>query len=212
MNEEQLVTKELNKLLESMSEEQINYISGYLNFYTKEFTDARQRQEGTPAEFMQAVNELMDKEIEDHKSYKGTSCKKGCAHCCHISVSMFTAEAELILKYCALNDINIDWDTLEAQKGLDVIERALHPKSACVFLNSSNECGIYPVRPMACRKYFVVTPPADCDASTNTKTVSIKVDWRAEALVASVAAQEFEDGHMSDIMLKVLIDGASQET
>lgn len=90
-------------------------------------------------------------------------CKKGCAFCCHIRAVSTPIEAEVAVDYAAEHGIEIDTDRLEQQKDLDVDQYMFSPHKRCVFLQPDNTCGIYPVRPFACRTYFVVNDPEFCD-------------------------------------------------
>lgn len=44
---------------------------------------------------------------------------------------------------------------------------------ACPLLESSR-CSIYPVRPLACRMYLVVSPPAKCSESSRAETLQVE--------------------------------------
>ena len=43
------------------------------------------------------------------------SCKKGCSFCCHIQVVITKPEANIIIDYCRVNNIKIDYSYLEKQ-------------------------------------------------------------------------------------------------
>lgn len=106
-----------------------------------------------------------DKAIEESPDdvKKSWSCKKGCAHCCHIRVVATNAEAAVAVKYAKEHNIEIDKDRLEKQQDLDVEEYMFSPHKRCVFLGDDNTCKIYPVRPMSCRTYYVTSPADMCD-------------------------------------------------
>jgi Fe-S-cluster containining protein len=127
--------------------------------------------------------------ISDEAQADGTpiSCHAGCAACCRqmVPVSMF--EAEELTRWIATlpEDARADIESrfhraLSALRDAGVIEKILDPNwplqegfatdvamayfkahVACPFLQDEN-CGIYPVRPLACREYMVTSPPALC--------------------------------------------------
>lgn len=93
----------------------------------------------------------------------GTSCKKGCSHCCYIDVEITKDEAELLAKVCDDNDFTPDMDMLRAlSKGKANVP---YEDRACIFLDKEKgECKVYGNRPLACRKYFVVNDPDRCNS------------------------------------------------
>lgn len=91
------------------------------------------------------------------------ACKKGCAYCCNIQVSISKPEAEIIIDHCRANNIKIDFNYLEKQRYLNEQSHAKSDASKCVFLKD-NVCSIYNVRPFSCRNYYVVSKPVNCDA------------------------------------------------
>ncbi|RUR71063.1 hypothetical protein EJP67_28815 [Variovorax guangxiensis] len=86
------------------------------------------------------------------------ACRKGCDHCCHIPLTVTQVEAELIGKAIGrrptppatsvhlleLGDHAQDWKTAQTQL------QASAPAGPCPFL-VDHQCGIYEVRPLACR-------------------------------------------------------------
>ena len=73
------------------------------------------------------------------------ACKKGCASCCHMNVSITKAEAERLAK----------------ASGKSMARIAAAPRHArdkfagkpCPFLDSQGACSIYVDRPLSCRKH-----------------------------------------------------------
>jgi Fe-S-cluster containining protein len=136
-------------------------------FYQVEFRKHLNHQpEGTAASLHDvvdgAVQELMKKPRADE-----VSCRKGCAHCCHLNVDVTVQEAQLLLY--AAQVAGFEFDEARAQRQaaapswgvLDPADRA------CVFLGADGACAVYEHRPMACRKYFVLTPAENCDSVKN---------------------------------------------
>lgn len=133
------------------------------------------------------VYDTIDELVRDDFKENKISCKKGCAHCCYLCVYVTPDEIATILDHCNRNEIEIDWDRAETQKDLTPETWVKTPQkiSRCIFLKD-RECSIYPVRPMACRKYHVVTNPKLCDTTTGRHEVAILNNFDVELLVASI--------------------------
>ena len=82
------------------------------------------------------------------------ACRKGCSHCCHISVMLSRAEAKVIANETgarfneAAGQITLN-DTQECQDALEAITRQTYGQ-ACTFLREGS-CSIYSSRPLQCR-------------------------------------------------------------
>lgn len=114
------------------------------------------------------------------------SCKKGCAHCCHIRVSCTPLEAKMIYAYCVQHDIPIDEEKLKAVADLDQDEYMFSPQKRCTFLADDNTCKIYEVRPIMCRNHNSAIDPINCDTDVNPfAQVGSIIDW--EAMMAATA-------------------------
>lgn len=83
------------------------------------------------------------------KAFDGlVACQKGCAHCCHIPVSLGEAEAQVI-------------GAALGQKPLPASVHAAHDPelvigTPCSFLAADQSCSIYSVRPSICRAHLSV--------------------------------------------------------
>jgi Fe-S-cluster containining protein len=75
-----------------------------------------------------------------------SACRRGCSHCCHVSVAVPRSEAELIAKATrtALNR-----DVVPYEEGLPP-DPLSHFGEPCTFL-VEGKCSIYEHRPVACR-------------------------------------------------------------
>lgn len=127
-----------------------------------------------------------------------TSCKRGCAHCCHLFVTTTNEEADFIYKI--VKDKNIPL----SRKRLSYQARFKRPsdyftkfgkRTRCVFLNDQNDCMIYNYRPISCRKYFVVSHPDQCqpDGSGEFQTVSAFLQLSPEVLASAHLNLDFID-------------------
>jgi Fe-S-cluster containining protein len=115
------------------------------------------------------------------------SCKAGCAACCRQMVPLSLFEAEALAKWihglpeeqqaelekrfhgalsslreAGLIDRILDpaW-RLEDGFAAEIAEDYFHASVACPFLENEN-CGIYSIRPLACREYLVTSDPEFC--------------------------------------------------
>jgi Fe-S-cluster containining protein len=116
------------------------------------------------------------------------SCRAGCAACCRqlVPLSLFEAEALMAWMRALPEERRAELEgrfdrALSALRDAGVIEKVLDPqwameegyakdvavayfsaRVACPFLENEN-CGIYSIRPLACREYMVTSPPALCE-------------------------------------------------
>lgn len=78
------------------------------------------------------------------------ACRQGCAHCCHISLGVFPAEAAIIGRTTRIQPMPRPADP---GKGINVT-LPINYESPCPWLTEEQSCSIYAVRPMACRVHF----------------------------------------------------------
>lgn len=151
--EEQLI-----KLMQSWPKEIFEEFRQHLIVKSEEFRWLLK--EIGPIEFMKEFYEAYDDATLHDQTL--TSCSRGCHFCCRQNVTVWKAEAGLIAKYCREKEIAIPKDYLKAQLRHGEKEVARSEVGWCVFLKGG-ECSIYPVRPSACRNYYVVSKPELCD-------------------------------------------------
>jgi len=148
-----------------------------------------------------------DKEVKGTVEKYKTTCKKGCAFCCHIEVKTTITEAEIIMDRMEQQNEPFTEDELamlERQSKLSSEEYSFNPDRACVFLTDDNECSIYDIRPLACRTYLVATPPEHCDALLYRKVKGVMVAASIHSeLMRSVLYTGLESGRLSELLLKL---------
>lgn len=118
--------------------------------------------EGGPIEFIKAFYEVFDETLAEATRSTLLSCGKGCHACCRQNVTIWEDEAAVIADYCKEHGIDIPRAYLEEHLKYGWKEVARTEVGWCVFLKDGL-CSIYPVRPLACRKYLVVSHPDKCD-------------------------------------------------
>lgn len=149
---------------------------------------------GGVVEFVKAWQQAFD-EIQAEK-VTGVSCKRGCHLCCRINVTIWEAEAELIADFCRQHDIPISKDYLQEQLKYGWREVAKTDVGWCIFLKDG-ECSIYEVRPLACRKYHVVSAPELCD------TVKFPADQGFNVSVAVFTLPEIDASAYCGVMSEI---------
>jgi Fe-S-cluster containining protein len=107
-----------------------------------------------------------------------------------MNVDATSYEVEVIYNYAIKNNIPIDESILEEQKELSLADRIFSPFRKCIFLDTDGACKIYPVRPFNCRKYFVVSDPKLCEATSlkdlERKDIQISIQFRNELIVSGI--------------------------
>jgi uncharacterized protein len=89
------------------------------------------------------------------------ACRRGCSHCCHISVLIPQQEADLMGKRIGVKPHKVRGITCRED-----IESGYH--NPCPFLKD-DECSIYEHRPLACRQHFNVdVDPLLCELVGDT--------------------------------------------
>ena len=179
----------------------IDEILNLINAYRYQLGKFRNRDRiGTIKEVYKAIDKYFDKAPEENK--KEIQCKAGCTACCFIDVDISEDEAMIISDYCKENGIEIDKEYLEKQAAVG--RKKYSELSRCVFLKEDSLCGIYPVRPIACRKHWVKTDPSLCDFSKNViNQVGGYFDINTEILASALLNAE-NTGTFEKMMLDEL--------
>lgn len=73
------------------------------------------------------------------------ACGQGCASCCHMNVSITSAEAELLANASGRRAANV---LRSPSRSADAFSG-----QPCTFLDGQSRCSVYADRPLACRKH-----------------------------------------------------------
>jgi hypothetical protein len=93
---------------------------------------------------------IIDFSVEESiiQSEKNVACHKGCSECCHQIIPLSTIESAGIKFYV---------QTILTEKSrLSIIKKFNEHRQICLF-NVNNCCIVYPLRPIACRRYIVTS-------------------------------------------------------
>jgi Fe-S-cluster containining protein len=125
------------------------------------------------------------------------SCKKGCSHCCFIQVATMEWEIITILEYMKHQGLEFEPEELELLEKQALIkddkEYIVSPHRRCVFLGKDNLCGIYPVRPSACRNYYVFSDPSECDTFNPNASGRTLVNFNLDTIAPILALMELSE-------------------
>ena len=195
-------TECLAQAVRQMTPDEQAYTWRALKFYKDEFKQSKPSPgaaAGVHRLIDESVRELMGRPRADE-----VKCRKGCNHCCRQHVDITHAEAKLL--HLAAGDIGypIDRAKLQRQSQYDYKNWADQPAQdrSCVFLTPEGSCAVYEHRPMACRKYFVLSDPDLCDIVKHPgQEVLNFVSMEAE-IVASAAIQAFGMNSLPTALLK----------
>lgn len=88
-----------------------------------------------------------------------TVCKQGCSHCCYMPVSIGDFEAAMIGRHIGRDPARrgtIEQFLATADSNIENLTGV-----PCTFLAADGKCGIYPVRPIACRTHHSISDTPD---------------------------------------------------
>lgn len=153
----------------------------------------RIRDEGNePHNIAYTINGIVDASVANTlktKNGRKVQCRRGCASCCKLHVSITREEAALLLIAAEQEEIPIDWARVERQSehNLATWKDQGPADQRCVFLDSRNECSVYEYRPTACRKYLVASDPKNCNTiKFPDAKVAIVAPVEGEAVVSAM--------------------------
>lgn len=133
-------------------------------------------------------------------------CRKTCSHCCHEAVDVGLHEARLLVAVARAAGVVVDRERLARQSRRSATDWHAQPVAdrRCVFLDDEGACQVYAARPASCRKLFVTSDPAECDATKpGDRAVERWHSWEAELMTAA-ALEVFGVDLMARALLQVL--------
>jgi Fe-S-cluster containining protein len=148
------------------------------------------------------AHEFFETSLKNNPSKFKIECAKGCAYCCHVSVTATAPEIFFVASYIREHHKE-DFEQVLARvraadsktRGMTSMDRAKQ-KIPCVLLES-NMCSVYSARPAACRG-FTSTSVKACERGFNGENAEINTpavwtDLRSahrQAMWAALAASE----------------------
>lgn len=174
------------------SEEEKTFVLGAVSSYISQLSSGNEN----PIDKIRAMSQTLDDINEERiiKAKQKPSCKKGCAHCCYIQVNITEWEADSIMDFLKESKAEFTEEEKERLKHQSEIkndsEYILSPHRRCIFLMDNNECGIYPVRPLACRNYYVYNDPEDCNTFNDKASGRTLVDFDLNTLPPILAIMQ----------------------
>lgn len=160
-------------------------------FYERQFVKGRvdkMQPAGIAAGQHDCVDEHLARMLAKHPKAKDISCRAGCSHCCYQAVHITDQEAELLQLVMKNEGKSFDVAKAQRQAAVDPSRWFTQPAEdrGCVLLGDDGRCTVYEDRPLVCRKYFVTSPPEDCDTFRDLMhRVSFITDLRTEVITAA---------------------------
>jgi Fe-S-cluster containining protein len=125
------------------------------------------------------------------------SCTRGCAHCCHMMVSLSEPEARLAIDAAKAVGHVIDIEQARRQAPLMHYGSLPLAQRRCVMLRDDNDCAIYEHRPLACRAYRVVSPADGCDTEKHPNGRTLAWHTIQAEVIASASMRAFRHGSLA---------------
>lgn len=186
VTKEYVMTDSFRELWRRFTEAERNEAGAMLEFYVAQFQDAAATFPDNPMGLAVGIYEALDREIHAHQQRNTRAdeitCRKGCSYCCEVHVGITPQEGVLLRAYAKEQGLSVDEALLARQaeatprtwKELPLVDQR------CVFLQANGTCGVYEYRPLACRKYFVISEPILCRTASHS--------WRWVAAHAEIIA------------------------
>lgn len=204
------VTEQLAELFQTKGRDEQGAMLEALEHYVGEFRRVEREQRPSTGARAFATHEAMTVWIAQAVARPPggavVQCRRGCASCCRLLITVFPDEAALALDAAREAGLELDRDRLHRQAAARTVGawRALSREDrTCVFLQG-DECGIYEHRPSACRKYAVASPRELCDTDQHPGTeVAMVVSGMAE-IITSAAVTVWGEAPFAAAVLKAL--------
>ena len=212
----ELLTQHVRKVISNEQQEQVAaYITNLLEVQKITREILRQRAISTP-ERVFAVHRGMDAFItawfsDERPKPLCHGCTTG--SCCRYQVDISESEAFFLASVVEEGYVQIDRERLEKQAAVpddkeddDRISAWLalpFQDRTCVFLTANNRCGVYEMRPMVCRKWFIPATENRDDCAKPDHHGAIQLVPEAEA-IAAVGLAEEKSGRLPTMLLAAL--------
>lgn len=135
---------------------------------------------------LHVLDQGLDREVSDEEQRRGVrvGCHAGCTACCESSVRVRPIEVEGIAWYAATQ---LDEDTWQRVRA-----RLARPDDGACPLLLDGQCSVRPLRPIACRSFFVLGEP--CQVGERLYELRPRdVFDRSEALFERMAMRLLDD-------------------
>ena len=124
------------------------------------------------------------------------TCDAGCSGCCQNRRSAFAVENAEIRAY-----LNLQPKGLRAQLSERLTTQAVRNGERCIFLNESDRCDVYPVRPIICRTHGPAVKLPDGELAWCALNFE---DMTNDEVVASVPSHSILDIDLINQMLAII--------
>lgn len=204
-----IITAMMLRLLKDFGDKQRMQIGECVDDFIEQIHESESRG-STPAQtakgLQQAADDMLDEAKLTNPEWKNVTCRKGCAHCCRMTVAISGHEAQQLLQVSRAKGLMIDTDRLKRQSSYGDKTWRLQPEADrnCAFLGEDNLCQVYDDRPLSCRKYFVVSPPEHCDTVKFPSQPTLVFVDAASEMLTTAAFTHADCGFMPSMLLEAM--------
>jgi Fe-S-cluster containining protein len=200
-----LLTRNLKSLLKSyegsLPTEQFQSFKNYLESLILKTVDELKTLTPGPVRGRR-VHQLLEAEIQKASSVKST-CRAGCAACCHFEVEITSDEADILAELVTSGAAKIDRPALFAQAARGKQDpqwgKGPTPENKCVFLTPMKTCGIYESRPSSCRRLLVTTDPGECH-SADGSPIPVAIPLAEVVLSSAISVEGNSFGPLAQML------------
>lgn len=190
-----------------MTPKEQEFVVDMHDHYTRQFEAhklAGAQPEGMAAGIHSAIDDMVEHLMQTDPKAPEVKCRRFCSACCHVQVTI-TAEEALLLHHAASEaKVTLDRDKLTRQASRTHSDWREQPDAdrGCAMLDQMGGCRVYEHRPSACRKYFVISDPDQCDTKKHPGTQVLNFVSIPAEILSSAALTTFESGSMAAMLLK----------